>query len=63
LLLAAPWVRGVKQVSPQAIDLSVVLTTHAGRQWEVQRALLQRLVVALQAEGIALASGGALIAP
>ncbi|MFM7312344.1 MAG: mechanosensitive ion channel domain-containing protein [Cyanobium sp.] len=63
LLLAPPWVRGVKQVSPQAIELSVVLTTAAGRQWEMQRALLRRLVVALQEDGIALANAGALILP
>ena len=56
-LLAPPWVRGVKQVTPQAIELSVVLTTRAGQQWEVQRALLRRLVVALQEQGIALANG------
>ena len=63
LLLAPPWVRGVKGVSPQAIELSVVLTTAAGRQWETQRALLRRLVVALQEEGIALANASALINP
>ncbi|QPN70582.1 mechanosensitive ion channel family protein [Synechococcus sp. CBW1108] len=56
-LLAPPWVRGVKQVTPQAIELSVVLTTRAGQQWEVQRALLRRLVVAFQEQGIALANG------
>ena len=56
-LLAPPWVRGVKQVTPQAIELSVVLTTRAGQQWQLQRALLRRLVVALQEQGIALANG------
>ena len=35
----------------------MVLTTRAGQQWEVQRALLRRLVVALQEQGIALANG------
>ncbi len=43
--------------------VTVLLTTQAGRQWEVQRALLLRLVVVVQAEGIALANGGAVIAP
>jgi small conductance mechanosensitive channel len=56
-LLAPPWVRGVKQVTPQAIELSVVLTTRAGQQWEVQRALLRCLVVAFQEQGIPLANG------
>jgi hypothetical protein len=45
-------VRGVKQVTPQAIELSVVLTTRAGQQREVQGALLRRLVVAFQEQGI-----------
>jgi hypothetical protein len=35
----------------------VVLTTRAGQQWQLQRALLRRLVVALQEQGIALANG------
>ena len=55
LLLAPPWVRGVKQVTPLGIDLSVVLTTRTGKQWSAQRALLQRLVVRLQEAQIPLA--------
>lgn len=54
-LLAPPWQRGVKTVSPQAIELSVVLTTRTGQQWAAERALLQRLVVRLQEAGIRLA--------
>ena len=54
-LLAPPWQRGVKQVTPQAIELSVVLTTHTGQQWAAQRALLARLVLRLQQAGIRLA--------
>ena len=54
-LLAPPWFRGVKRVSSEAIELSVVLTTHTGQQWAAQRALLQRLLVALQRNGIPLA--------
>jgi small conductance mechanosensitive channel len=61
-LLAAPWVRGVKQVTPLAIELSVVLTTRTGQQWAAERALLQRLVVRLQAAQIQLA-GGAVMPP
>ena len=56
-LLSPPWVRGLKQVTPIALELSVVLTTRTGCQWEVQRALLRRLVVALQAAGHSLACG------
>jgi len=58
LLLSDPWVRGLKQITPMGLELSVVLTTCTGRQWEVQRALLQRLVVSLQAAGHSLACGG-----
>lgn len=58
-LLAPPWLRGVKRVSPGVIELSVMLTTRTGRQWEAQRTLLQRLVVALQRAEVALASGAA----
>ena len=54
-LLAPPWVRGAKQVTPQAIELSVVLTTRTGQQWAAQRALLARLVLRLQESGIRLA--------
>ena len=54
-LLAPPWLRGVKRVTSEAIELSVVLTTHTGQQWAAQRALLQRLLVALQRNGIPLA--------
>jgi len=54
-LLAPPWPRGVKRVTAEAIELSVVLTTHTGQQWAAQRALLQRLLVALQRNGIPLA--------
>lgn len=54
-LLAEPLVRGVKRVTPGAIELSVLLTTRTGRQWEVQRALQRRLVVALQQADVVLA--------
>ena len=54
-LLQAPWVRGVKSVTPLAVELSVVLTTRTGEQWAAERALLRRLVVRLQEAGIPLA--------
>ncbi|MFM7313016.1 MAG: mechanosensitive ion channel family protein [Cyanobium sp.] len=56
-LLAPPWLRGVKRVAPGVIELSVMLTTRTGRQWEAQRELLERLVRALQGQGVVLASG------
>lgn len=55
VLLVPPCVRGVKQVTPLGIELSVVLTTRTGQQWGAQRALLQRLVVRLQEAQIPLA--------
>ena len=58
-LLESPWLRGVKGVSPQGIELSVVLTTRTGQQWAAERALLQRLVVRLQQANIHLASATA----
>lgn len=54
-LLAAPQVRGVSRVTPQAVELSVLLITRAGQQWAARRALLRRLVGALQGAGLALA--------
>jgi len=54
-LLEAPWLRGVKRVTPLAVELSVVLTTRTGEQWAAERALLRRLVVRLQEAGIPLA--------
>lgn len=55
-LLQAPCVRGVSHVSPQAVEISVLLTTRTGEQWAAERALLRRLVVRLQEAGIPLAS-------
>jgi small conductance mechanosensitive channel len=54
-LLQAPCVRGVSHVSPQAVEISVLLTTRTGEQWAAERALLRRLVVRLQEAGIPLA--------
>lgn len=44
LLLAAPEIRGVKRVTPLAVELSVLLRTRAGQQWAAKRELLGRLV-------------------
>jgi small conductance mechanosensitive channel len=55
-LLQTPCVRGVSHVSPQAVEISVLLTTRTGEQWAAERALLRRLVVRLQGADIPLAS-------
>jgi small conductance mechanosensitive channel len=55
-LLQAPCVRGVSRVSPQTVEISVLLITRTGEQWAAERALLRRLVVRLQEAGIPLAS-------
>ncbi len=56
-LLEPPAVRGVNSVAPGMIELSVLLITRTGEQWAAERALLRRLVVALQLAGIRLAHG------
>ena len=54
-LLEPPRLLGLRQVSPQGLELALVLVTQAGRQGPVERELLLRLVEALRAAGIALA--------
>jgi small conductance mechanosensitive channel len=56
LLLQAPQVRGVSEVTVDAVWLSAMLTTLAGRHGAARRALLARLVERLGRERIALAS-------
>jgi small conductance mechanosensitive channel len=55
-LLQPPCVRGVSHVSPQAVEISVLLTTRTGEQWAAERALLRRLLTRLQKAGIPLAN-------
>jgi small conductance mechanosensitive channel len=55
-LLEAPLLRGVDDITPQALVVSVLLTTQAGEQWAAKRALIQRLVVGLEEAGIPLAN-------
>ncbi len=55
-LLKDPIVRGVRRVTPLAVELSILVLTPAGRQWAVERELLGRLVRRLEREGVALAS-------
>lgn len=54
-LLEPPRLLGLRQVSPEGLELALVLVTQAGRQGPVERELLLRLVEALRAAGIPLA--------
>lgn len=54
-LLEPPRLLGLRQASPQGLELALVVVTQAGRQGPVERELLLRLVEALRAGGIALA--------
>jgi small conductance mechanosensitive channel len=62
LLLAQPDVRGVKRVTPIAVELTVVLINHVGDQWAAERALLGRIVQRLEREGVPLAQVQAMTA-
>ena len=55
-LLEPPLLRGVDDITPQQIVVSVLLTTEAGEQWRLKRTLLQQLLSALQQAGIPLAN-------
>ena len=54
-LLEGPQLLGVREVSPQGLEVALALVTRAGRQGPVGRELLLRLVEALRAERIPLA--------
>jgi small conductance mechanosensitive channel len=54
-LLAPPRLLGLRQVSPEGLQLALVVVTRAGQQGTVERELLLRLVEALRAAGIPLA--------
>jgi small conductance mechanosensitive channel len=55
LLLEPPQLRGVSDVNPQAIVISVLLVTATGEQWAAGRELRLRLLERLQRAGIPLA--------
>lgn len=55
LLLEPPQLRGISDVNPRAIMVSVLLVTTAGEQWPAGRELRLRLVERLQRAGIPLA--------
>jgi len=54
-LLEPPHLLGLRQVSPQGLEVALVVVTRAGRQDPLERELLLRLVEALQDAGIPLA--------
>jgi small conductance mechanosensitive channel len=54
-LLEPPRLLGLRQVTPQGLEVALVVVTRAGRQGPLERELLLRLVEALQGAGIPLA--------
>jgi small conductance mechanosensitive channel len=54
-LLEPPHLLGLRQVSPQGLEVALVVVTRAGRQGPLERELLLRLVEALRDAGIPLA--------
>ena len=58
-LLSSPQLRGVKRVTPLMVELSILVLTRTGRQWAVERALLERLVSRMERDGLPLASAHA----
>ncbi len=54
-LLQAPACRGVTAVTPQGIEVSVLLITRTGEQWMCGRELRRRLLLALSAAAVPLA--------
>jgi small conductance mechanosensitive channel len=62
-LLEPPHLLGLRQVSPQGLEVALVLVTRAGRQGPLERELLLRLVEALQDAGIPLAGDAEQKAP
>lgn len=55
LLLEPPVVRGVKRITPLAVELSILLITRAGDQWAAERALLTQIVSRFEREQLPLA--------
>ena len=62
-LLEAPRLLGLRRVTPQGLELTLLLITRAGRQGAVERELLLRLVEALHEAGIPLAESAPMSAP
>lgn len=60
LMLEPPLVRGVKRITPLAVELSVLLITQTGDQWAAERALLTQIVARFERERLPLAQAAAL---
>ena len=61
LLLKPPLIRGVKRITPLAVELSVLLITRTGAQWAAERALLTQIVARMEREALPLAQAEAMI--
>ena len=61
LLLEPPLIRGVKRITPLAVELSVLLITRTGAQWAAERALLTQIVARMEREALPLAQAEAMI--
>ncbi|MCP9813997.1 hypothetical protein [Synechococcus lacustris] len=59
-LLEPPLIRGVKRITPMAVELSVLLITRTGAQWAAERALLTQIVARMEREALPLAQAEAM---
>ena len=55
LLLEPPLIRGVRRITPLAVELSVLLITRTGAQWAAELALLTQIVARMEREALPLA--------
>ena len=60
LLLEPPLIRGVKRITPLAVELSVLLITRTGDQWAAERALLTQIVARMEREALPMAQAEAM---
>jgi small conductance mechanosensitive channel len=60
LLLEPPLIRGVRRITPLAVELSVLLITRTGAQWAAERALLTQIVARMEREALPLAQAEAM---
>ena len=60
LLLEPPLIRGVRRITPLAVELSVLLITRTGAQWAAELALLTQIVARMEREALPLAQAEAI---
>ena len=60
LLLEPPLIRGVRRITPLAVELSVLLITRTGAQWAAELALLTQIVARMEREALPLAQAEAM---